>query len=36
MSQIAAWYGVSVDYLCDVNGLANPNIVYVGQVLIIP
>lgn len=36
LSQIAAWYGVSVTYLCEVNGLSNPNFIYVGQVLIIP
>ena len=36
LSQIAAWYGVSVDLLCEVNGLWNPNFIYVGQVLIIP
>lgn len=36
LSQIAAWRGVSVDYLCQLNGLKNPNFIYVGQVLIIP
>lgn len=36
LSQIAKWYGVSVDYLCQLNGLSNPNFIYVGQVLIIP
>ena len=36
LSQIAAWFGVSAEYLCEVNGLWNPNIIYVGQVLIIP
>lgn len=36
LSQIAAWFGVSADYLCEVNGLWNPNMIYVGQVLIIP
>jgi len=36
LSQIAAWFGVSADYLCEVNGLWNPNIIFVGQVLIIP
>jgi len=36
LSQIAKWYGVSVDYLCDLNGLWNPNFIHVGQVLIIP
>lgn len=36
LSQIAAWRSVSVDYLCQLNGLKNPNFIYVGQVLIIP
>ncbi|HHY55879.1 MAG TPA: LysM peptidoglycan-binding domain-containing protein, partial [Chloroflexi bacterium] len=36
LSQIAAWYGVSVQWLCEVNGLWDPNMIYVGQVLIIP
>ncbi|MCS6826782.1 MAG: LysM peptidoglycan-binding domain-containing protein, partial [Caldilinea sp.] len=36
LSQIAAWRGVSVDYLCRLNSLQNPNFIYVGQVLIIP
>lgn len=36
LSQIAKWYGVSVDYLCQLNGLSNPNFIFVGQVLIIP
>ncbi|HAJ37395.1 MAG TPA: peptidoglycan-binding protein, partial [Chloroflexi bacterium] len=36
LSQIAAWYGVSVQQLCEVNGLWDPNMIYVGQVLIIP
>lgn len=36
LSQIAAWYGVSAELLCEVNGLWNPNIIFVGQVLIIP
>jgi putative chitinase len=36
LSQIAKWYGVSVDYLRQLNGLSNPNFIYVGQVLIIP
>jgi len=36
LSQIAAWFGVSVDPLYEVNGLWNPNMIYVGQVLIIP
>jgi len=36
LSQIAAWYGVSVQLLCEVNGLWDANMIYVGQVLIIP
>ena len=36
LSQIAAWYGVSVTRLCEVNGLWDPNMIYVGQQLIIP
>lgn len=36
LSQIAAWYGVSVQLLYEVNGLWDPNMIYVGQVLIIP
>jgi LysM repeat protein len=36
LSQIAAWYGVSVTLLCEVNGLWDPNMIFVGQVLIIP
>lgn len=36
LSQIAAWYGVTVQWLCEVNGLWDPNMIYVGQVLIIP
>ena len=36
LSQIAAWYGTTAAILCDVNGLGDPNMIYVGQVLIIP
>ncbi len=36
LSQIAAWYGTTAAILCDVNGLWDPNMIYVGQVLIIP
>lgn len=36
LSQIAARRSVSVEYLCQLNGLADPNFIYVGQVLIIP
>ncbi len=34
--RIALNYGLSVDYLAAVNGIANPRQIYVGQVLIIP
>ena len=36
LSQIAAWYGVSVGSLMSANGIRNPNIIFVGQVLILP
>jgi lysozyme len=36
LSQIAARNGQSVDLLLQVNGIQNPNIIYVGQQLIIP
>jgi hypothetical protein len=36
LSQVAAAYGVSVSQLMQANGLQNPNIIYVGQLLIIP
>ncbi len=36
LSQIAAWYGVSVGSLMSANGIHNPNFIYVGQMLIIP
>jgi LysM repeat protein len=36
LSQIAVWYGVTVQQLCEVNGLWDPNMLYVGQVLVIP
>ena len=36
LSQIAAWYGVSVGSLMSANGITNPNFIYVGQMLIIP
>ena len=36
LSQIAAWNGVSVGSLMSVNAIANPNIIFVGQMLIIP
>ena len=31
LSEIAAWHGTSVHYLMRVNGLHNPNYIYVGQ-----
>jgi LysM repeat protein len=36
LSDIAARYGVSVDAILRANGLTNPNLIYVGQPLIIP
>jgi nucleoid-associated protein YgaU len=36
LSMIAAQYGVAVDEMLAVNGLQNPNIIYVGQQLVIP
>lgn len=36
LSQIAARYGLPVDQLLQVNGIQNPNIIYVGQQLVIP
>jgi lysozyme len=36
LSLIAADYGVSVNQLLQVNGIQNPNIIYVGQQLVIP
>ena len=35
LSQIAKWYGVSVNYLCHKNGISNPSKIYVGQVIYI-
>ncbi len=31
LSQIAAWNGISVHHLMHLNGLSNPNYIYVGQ-----
>lgn len=31
LSEIAAWHGTSVHYLMRINGLHNPNYIYVGQ-----
>jgi LysM repeat protein len=36
LSAIAARYGVTLEELMQVNGLNNPNLIYVGQELIIP
>ena len=36
LSQIAASYGLPVDQLLQANGIQNPNIIYVGQQLVIP
>ena len=36
LGAIAAWYGTSVGVLCDLNGIYDPNVIYVGQVLILP
>ena len=33
LSEIAAWYGVSVHYLAQINGIYNPSHIYVGQKL---
>jgi LysM repeat protein len=33
LSEIAQWYGTTVNYLMYLNGLSNPNYVYVGQLL---
>lgn len=33
LSKIAAWHGTSVHHLMWLNGLSNPNYIYVGQVL---
>jgi LysM repeat protein len=36
LTSIAAQYGVSVEAIMQHNGLANPNMIYVGQPLVIP
>ncbi|MEZ4679017.1 MAG: LysM peptidoglycan-binding domain-containing protein [Caldilineaceae bacterium] len=33
LTKIANWYGTTVHYLMVLNGLTNPNYIYVGQVL---
>lgn len=35
LSQIAQWYGVTVQEIVDKNDIENPNLIYVGQELII-
>ncbi len=36
LGAIAARYGTTVNYLASLNGLMNPNFIYVGQVLSVP
>src|SRR5207249_3438640 len=36
LTSIAAQYGISVDSLASANGIATPNLIFVGQQLIIP
>ncbi len=36
LSMIALWYGVDVQRLAAANGIRNTNMIYVGQVLVIP
>lgn len=36
LSRISRWYGVSVWQIAQVNGIPNPSLIYVGQVLCIP
>jgi LysM repeat protein len=36
LGAIAARYGTTVNYLTSLNGLMNPNFIYVGQVLLVP
>lgn len=36
LSQIALEYGTSYEYLAKINGIANPNLIYTGQTLIVP
>ena len=36
LSRIAARFGVTIEALMAANGLANPNVVNIGQVLVIP
>lgn len=36
LTRIAARFGTTVSAIAEANGLANPNLIYVGQVLLIP
>ena len=36
LSRISRWYGVSVWQIAQVNGIHNPSLIFVGQVLCIP
>ena len=36
LSVLAERYGTSVDVLCDINGIKNPNLIYAGNTLYIP
>jgi nucleoid-associated protein YgaU len=36
LSNIAARFGTTVDVLCQLNGITNPNMIFVGQVLKLP
>lgn len=36
LSEIAAYYGTTVSVLVQMNGIANPDLIYAGQVLAIP
>lgn len=36
LSQIAMEYGTSYEYLAKINGIANPNLIYAGQRLVVP
>jgi len=36
LGSIASRYGTTVDAICEANDIDNPNLIYVGQVLIIP
>jgi LysM repeat protein len=36
LSKIAAAYGVTVQAMASANNIANPNLIYVGQILTVP